>query len=432
MSILIKNVHLVTGDADKMYAGTGNILIQHDRIAYIGREEREADVIMDRRGMIAMPGLINAHTHSPMVLMRNAADDLPLERWLNESIFPVEKKLTREHIHNGTMLALVEMIRGGTTAFLDMYFDVETTAEAVLQAGIRANLSYGLLTCHQLENGLEAAREACKGFRERYHGAGNGLLHTSLEVHSVYLYDEKLLEEAVRLSGEMGSMIHIHLHETKTEVENSIKTYGRTPISQCEKNGMLKGRVTAAHTVWVEGEDMDILKQYGVVPVHNPSSNMKLGSGFAPVPEMIRKGICPALGTDGAASNNDLDMFCEMHLAGLIHKGAGLDATLMNAATVIGMATGNGARALGFTDIGMLKEGCKADLILVDTDAPHLTPLLDPVAALVYSTKASDVDTVIIDGKILMEKKELKTLDQERIMYQARKSARELTGKEPG
>lgn len=429
MSILIKNVIVVTGDPLDRTPGKGNILVENGRIAYIGPGEKPAERVINRDGFIAMPGFINAHTHSPMVLMRNAADDLPLERWLHESIFPMEEKLTPEHIRNGTQLALLEMVECGTTAFLDMYMGADITAEAVMEAGIRANLSCGLLSCQKLSEGLEEAKSACRRFRDTYHGACNGLLQTSLELHSVYLYDQTLLDEAVKLAHDLGTRIHIHLHETQTEVENSIRKYGLSPLRQCLKTGILNLPVTAAHTVWMEDEELDIMMEYGVIPVHNPSSNMKLGSGFARIPDMIRRGIRPAIGTDGAASNNDLDMFCEMHLTGILHKGVNLDATAMPAPEVLGMATKNGAAALGFSDTGMLKEGYRADLILVNTDKPHLTPLLDPVAALVYSTKSSDVDMVMVDGNILMENRETTTLDKEKILFHSRKSAGILTGR---
>lgn len=432
MDILIKNVKIITGDTDCMYGGEGCIGITGGRISHIGASIPETTAktrILDASGMIAMPGLQNAHTHSPMVLLRNLAADKPLEKWLGESIIPIEDRMTREDIRAGSVLGIAEMIRSGTTAFLDMYFESDITAEAALESGIRANISLGLLTSHMMKEGIGAAKGFCRSFFDNYDGAGGGRIRTSLEVHSVYLYDEKTLSESADFARETGMTAHIHLHETKTEVENSIAEYGCNPLEICRKSGLLDGAATAAHCVWMDGEDIVKMKEYGVIPVHNPSSNMYLGSGFAPVAAMLKAGIRPALGTDGAASNNNLDMFNEMRMAALIHKGACLDASAVDAKSVIGMATASGAAAIGFPETGVLKEGAAADIILIDTDKPKNTPMTDPVNAVVYSTGGSDVDTVIVDGRILMEKGELLTIDEERAKHDARKASNRLLGR---
>lgn len=426
MDILIKDVRIITGDADCMYAGTGCIGITGDSITYIGSDIKEAHKVIDGKGMVAMPGLNNAHTHSPMVLMRNYITDRPLEKWLTEGIFPLEAKLTKEHIRNGSLLAMAEMIKSGTTAFLDMYFEVATTAAAVLEAGLRANISLGLLTSHDKGKDLKRAKAEWVEFNKNYGESCNGLIRTSLEVHSVYLYDEKGLMDSADFAAQTNTMIHCHLNETKAEVSNSIAKYGLSPIREFLKCGLLEIPVTAAHTIFIDEEEIDIMVEKGVSAVHCPSSNMFLGSGFAPVPRMLEKGIQVALGTDGAASNNDLDMFGEMNLASLIHKGNNLDPTIVNASHTIEMATKNGALAIGFENTGQLKRGMKADLILINLDTAHNTPILNPLNALVYSTKGSDVETVIVNGKILMENKELKTLDEEKIKYNAQKSALHL------
>ena len=426
MDLLIKNARIVTGDLSNMDAGSGNIGITNGKISYIGSEEQSAREIIDAKGMIVMPGINNAHSHSSMILMRNMVVDKPLENWLEESIFPIEAKMNREHIYNGSMLALAEMIKSGTTAFLDMYFEVDIMAEAALEVGMRANISLGLLTSRETGNDMKKAVSEWKAFDNKYNGAGEGLLNTSLEVHSVYLYEEKGLRESADFAMDTGTMIHAHLHETEMEVRNCLEKYGSTPVRVFQKCGLLEPDITAAHTVWFDSEDIDILKDYNVRPVHCPASNMFLASGFAPVPEMLEKGIKVALGTDGAASNNDLDMFGEIRLAGLIHKGSTLDATSVNAGQVINMATLNGAEALGFRDTGTIAIGMKADMILIDTNTPHNTPMLNPVNALVYSTKGADVDTVIVNGKILMRNKELKTIDEEKVIFNANKSVKTL------
>ncbi|MBN2853259.1 MAG: amidohydrolase [Clostridia bacterium] len=429
MNILIKNVHVITGNMNNMYTGIMNIAIKKDTIYYIGNEIPpgfKAERIIEGREMIAMPGLVNAHTHSTMVLMRNASDDLPLERWLNESILPKEKKLTKDIIRKGSMLGMAEMIKSGTTTFLDMYLEMETITEAVIETGMRANISYGLQTCDRLFQGTEFAAKYCSDFKRKYDNANNGKIKTSIEVHSVYLCDEELLRANAKLSREINSPVHIHLHETRIEVETSKLKYGRSPIKECLKAGIFDVPAIAAHTIWLDDEDMQILKDHHVTPVHNPSSNLKLASGIARVPDMIKMGIDVAIGTDGAASNNNMDMFEEMHLTSLIHKGVKLDATSVNASQTIHMATINGAKALGFQKIGMLEVGMKADIILVNTTGLNNTPLNNPVSAIVYSTRGNDVDTVICNGDILMEGRELKTIDEEKVKFEANAAAKQL------
>lgn len=426
MDLLIKDVRIITGDSACMDKGIGNIGISGGLINYIGSDSRPADRVVNGRGMVAMPGLQNAHTHSPMVMMSNYVTDKPLEKWLEEGIFPIEAKLTEEHIKNGSMLAIAEMIKSGTTAFLDMYFNVGITADAALSAGIRANISLGLLTSRENSNSFDEAKKAWVEFNDSYNNSGDGLLKTSLEVHSVYLYDEKGLMDSAEFAKKTNTMIHCHLNETRQEIENSKMKYGVTPVREFMKCGLLDVPATAAHLIWVDDEEMDILLEKKVHPVHCPSSNMFLGSGFAQIPRMLEKGLPVSLGTDGAASNNDLDMFGEIALTGLIHKGKNLDPTAVNAAQTIEMATTNGAKAIGFDNSGMLKEGMNADIILVNMDTLHNTPLLNPLNALVYSTKGSDVDTVIINGKIIMEKRELKTIDEEKVKYNAKNSAASL------
>ena len=253
-----------------------------------------------------------------------------------------------------------------------------------------------------------------------------GRVNTSVEIHSVYLVDEPELVLSSQMAKETDTLIHIHLHETQSEVENCIKRYGMTPLQVCAKTGILNNKVTAAHTVHVNDEDMLLMKEKKVIPVHNPSSNMLLGSGFADIPKMLELGIKPALGTDGAASNNTLDMSKEMHLASLIHKGYKLDSSAINAQQVLCMATSSGAKALGFDDCGIIKTGMKADITIVNTDSLNMTPFYDPVSALVYSARAADVDTVLVNGEILMKDKQLTTIDEEKVKFDAAKSAARL------
>ncbi len=430
MNTMIKNADILTMDENFTILKNQVICIEEDKIVYIGEDEPFFFIpnrMINAKNKIVMPGLFNAHTHCAMTLMRNRSNDLPLERWLHEQIFPVEADLTYKDVYNGAMLGIAEMIRGGTVAYLDMYYIHEASLEAIKETGIRANLSYGVSTSSKVkELGKQGAEQYCKNFILTNKNAFKGRLNTSVEIHSVYLVDEPELILSAKMAKETDTLIHIHLHETKVEVENCIKTYGMTPLQLCAKTGVLDNRVTAAHTVHVNDEDMLLMKEKNVIPVHNPSSNLLLGSGIADIPKMLKTGIKPAIGTDGAASNNTLDMFKEMHLTSLIHRGCKEDSNVINARQVLTMATANGARALGFDNCGMIKTGMKADIILVNTESLNMTPFHDPVSALVYSARATDVDTVMVNGEILMKDKQLLTVDEEKVKYEAAGSAARL------
>ncbi len=430
MNTMIKNADILTMDDDFTVLKNQVICIEDDKIVYIGQDEPFfflPNRMINAKNKIVIPGLINSHTHCAMTLMRNRSNDLPLERWLHEGIFPIEANLTYKDVYSGAMLGIAEMIKSGTTAYLDMYYIHEASLEAIASTGIRANLSYGVSTSSKVkELGKQGAKEYCRKFILDNKNAFKGRVNTSVEIHSVYLVDEPELLLSAEMAKDTDTLIHIHLHETQTEVDNCIKRYSMTPLQLCEKTGILDNKVTAAHTVHVNEEDMILMKQRNVIPVHNPSSNMLLGSGFADIPKMFELGICPALGTDGAASNNTLDMFNEMHLASLIHKGYKRDSSAINAKQILKMATAHGAKALGFDDCGMITTGMKADITIVNTDSLNMTPYHDPVSALVYSAKASDVDTVLVNGEILMKDKQLITIDEEKVKFEAAKSANRL------
>lgn len=420
MNMLIKNVHIIVGNGDTIKDGF--IGIDGNKISYVSDKAPEIDFgpdtqVIDAKGAIAMPGLVNAHCHSPMALLRNFANDLPLEEWLFGNIIPAEGKLTPEDVYIGTILGIAEMIKSGVTCFADMYFHMDEVAKAVVYTGIRANLSRGPITSSARGNGMIVDSQAFIDYKNQWHNAADGRIKVSMEIHSVYLFDAEPIENAAKLAKEHNSGIHIHVSETKAEIENSITKYGKNPVKVCEELGVFAVPTIAAHCVHVDDEDMEILKKYNVSPVHNPSSNLKLGSGIAPVQKMLEKGINVCLGTDGAASNNNLNMMEELHLAALLHKGANHDPLATSAKDVIKMATVNGAKALGFEgEVGEIKEGLKADIILIDTNKPHLTPLRDIDTAVVYSAAASDVDTVIVDGKILMQNRKLLTIDEEKLL----------------
>ena len=425
MNILIKNIGIITENFENSYIKNGNIGICDGRIEFIGESEEElkffkADKIIDGKNKLAMPGLVNAHCHSPMGILRNYADDLALEEWLFGKIIPTEALFTPEDVYWGSMLGILEMLKSGVTCFADMYLHMDEVARAVSESGIRANISKGpLVSGFRGKQGISVDVEGCTEFFKNWNNKANGRIKTSVEIHSVYLYNEETLREAAALAKQLNSGIHIHVLETKTEQENMLKQYGKSTAELCLEFGIFDVPVIAAHCVHLTDEDMAILKNKGVNAVHCPSSNLKLGSGIARIPQMLDLGINVCLGTDGAASNNNLNLFEEMHLSALIHKGANLNPLLVNAGQTIKMATVNGAASLGFgAETGRLVKGRKADLILLDMDKPHLCPMNNPFSAVCYSAQASDVDTVLVDGAILMENRKMSMLDEEKIMYQ--------------
>lgn len=435
MNILIKNIDAVTCDESNMVIKNTNIAIKDNYIYYIGTDEQKlgefkADRVIDGRNKLAMPGLVNTHTHSGMTILRNYANDVPLEEWLFNNIIPTEAKFNEEDIYWGTMLGMAEMIKTGTTAFTDMYYFMDIVAKAVEETGIRANLSRNAFkfigsTDEMVRNQVPV----CVEYFKNWHNKANGRIKVYVEIHSVYLCDEVGLTESAELAKELGTGIHIHLLETLKEREDGIKRYGMNPAEVCLKTGVFDVPVIAAHCVHLSDSDFEILKSKGVSVAHNPTSNLKLGSGIANVPLMLKKGINVALGTDGTASNNNLDMFEEMHIAALIHKGVQMQPTLVTAEEVLKMATVNGAKAIGFEkEVGQIRKGMKADIILIDMDKPHIAPVNDYIPALAYCVQGSDVDTVIVDGNILMENRVLKTIDEEKAKSKVKEISKRVLG----
>ena len=433
MNILVKNIDVVTCDESNRVIKNTNIGIKENYIYFIGGDEEKlkefkADKVIDGKNKLAMPGLINTHTHCGMTILRNYANDLPLEEWLFNNIIPTEAKLSEEDIYWGTMLGMAEMIKTGTTTFTDMYYHMDTVAKAVEETGMRANLSRNAFKF--IGSDGEMVRNqvpVCVEYFKNWHNKANGRMKVYVEIHSVYLCDEAGLTESAQLAKELGTGIHIHLLETFNEREEGIKRYGADPAEVCLKAGVFDVPVIAAHCVHLSDSNYEILRSKGVNVAHNPTSNLKLGSGIANVPLMMKRGINVALGTDGAASNNNLDMFEEMHIAALIHKGVQRNPTLVTAEEALKMATVNGAKATGFAgEVGQIKEGFKADVILIDMDKAHISPVNDNISALVYCVQGSDVDTVIIDGNILMENRVLKTIDEEKVKSKVKEISRRV------
>ncbi len=426
MGIVLKEILAVIPEEGRDVVRRTDIYLQGDKIMGIGEEPEgfSADKVIDGTDRLVIPGLINAHTHSYMALLRNVADDLPFEDWLFGHIEPIEDKLTPEDAYWGACLAILEMMKSGTTCFSDMQMHIHQTSRAVSQSGMRAVISRGLVGSGDDEAGQVRLREA---YEEKEAWKDQSRLTYFLGPHAPYSCDEDFqrIVAAEASKNQMG--VHIHLSESVNEVENIRSQYGASPIALAKRAGLFDGLAAAAHCVHVDEADLDILKECQVSVITNPASNMKLGNGFAPVPDMLAKGINVCIGTDGAASNNSLNMFHEMNLLGLIHKGVRQKADCVSAREIFRMATIRGARALGMEEMtGSIQVGKKADLAILDLRTPSMTPRNDLLAGLCYSANGSEVETVIIDGEITMENRRVLTLDEERIYKEISRICRRL------
>ena len=428
MKTLLKNACIYTPQG---VIRDGFVAVDGTMIAAVGaaRPEGDFDREKDMSGKLLLPGLVNAHTHAAMTLLRGVGTDLPLQRWLFDSVFPVEARLTGEDIRIGTALALLEMLACGTTSFTDMYFFPWETAKLVADSGIKANLCYPVQAFDPADtyDKNESARKL-EQFYADWHNAAGGRVRVDGCLHAEYTCNADVAAGTAAWSRQAGAQLHIHLSETKSEHENCLAKYGKTPAQWMNDLGVFDVPCTAAHCVWVTAEDRALLRRRSVSVAHNPTSNMKLGSGFAPIPELLAEGVNVALGTDGAASNNNLNMPEEMHLAAIIHDGYRQDTSLLPAAQVLDMATVNGARAQGREDTGIIEAGKRADMIAIDLDRPHLFPHLDTAGLAVYSAQAADVCMTMVDGRVLYENGEFLTLDRERILWDARCAVKRLYG----
>lgn len=425
--ILIKNCGILPMTSRDDYIESGYLVVEGSSIQSVstGRhpDEDRFDTVIDGTGMVALPGLVNAHTHVAMTLLRGYADDLPLMQWLQEKIWPVEDRLTAEDCYWGTMLGITEMIKSGTTCFADMYFNMEQVARAVEETGIRASICQGMVGSGPTG---EVAFVRSHELFTRWNGKANGRLTVMLGPHAPYTCTPDYLKRVISLADELEMGIHIHLAETMTEYNDIKAQYGKTPIVLMDEIGLFDRPVMAAHCVVLDDQDIAILKKRQVGVVHNPESNMKLASGIARVPDMLAAGIPVALGTDGASSNNNLDMIQELRTCSFLHKLSCLNPEVIPAYQALEMATVNGARALGMQEVGMLRPGMKADLILVDFRKPHLCPRHDVAAHLAYSASGADVDTVMVDGRILMRGRQLTTIDEDLVMRKAEETVSRL------
>jgi 5-methylthioadenosine/S-adenosylhomocysteine deaminase len=412
--LVIKGGNVLTIDGSIIEKGA--VAVENGVITFVGKDTKEkGEKIIDTKGCVVMPGLINSHTHLPMTLLRGYADGLTFREWI-EKIQKIEMKLTPEDVRIGALLGVLEMIRSGTTSFADMYIHMDEVAKIVEETGIRAALGYGMI--EGLNEDPETKLKNRAKFSKKWNSAANGRISTMYAPHSVESCSKEFLVKVRELAEKDGSRIHIHVLETEDELDFMKKRYGMCSINLLNSINMLGPNMLAAHCIWLSDDDIEILKNKEVNVVHCPTSNMALGAGVARVPLMLEKGINVALGTDGAASGGSLDMWKEMRIASLLHKLK--DPQALPAQKVLEMATVNGARALGI-HAGVLKEGCLADIIIVDMKRPHLISSA-LVPALINGASGCDVRTTIVDGKVLMEDHKMICLDEDKIIEDAIKA----------
>lgn len=401
----------------------GFMVVENDRIVHIGAElpeqyaVAEAEII-DGKGLFFIPGLVNTHGHAAMSLLRGYGDDMALQTWLQEKMWPMEGKFTANDVYWGTALSVIEMLKGGTTTFVDMYDYMDEVAKVCEQSGIRASLMRGAIGLCPEDVQREKLNEAIQ-FAKDWNGKADGRIRTIMAPHAPYTCPPAFIESFVQAAHDLDLPLHTHMSETKAEVEQNVKDYGLRPLAHLEKLGFFSRPSFVAHAVHLTDEEIETLAKYQVAVSHNPGSNLKLASGVARVPEMLRAGVVVSLGTDGAASNNNLDMFEEIRLAALIHKGVSGDPTAVPAAEALRMGTIYGAQTIRLDDIGALEVGMKADFVAVDIDQPHFLPHTDLVSHMVYSASAKDVKHVWVDGKQVVKNGECLTMDEERILREA-------------
>jgi 5-methylthioadenosine/S-adenosylhomocysteine deaminase len=429
LDLLIKNGTILTMDPQNAVIEDGVLGIQGDTISYIGSgdgKEFQANRIIDAKGGLVLPGLINGHTHAAMTLFRGLADDLPLMEWLNNYIFPAESRMDADFVYSGTLLACAEMIMSGTTTFCDMYLFEEEVARAAKEAGMRSLVGEVLYDFDSpnygpIENGLKYTEALINKWQD------DPLVSIAVEPHSLFTCSPALLARSNELALKYNVPLIIHVAETRSEIDEVTKRYGKGPVEHLESLGLLGPHLIADHCVHLGEEDIKMFAHNDVKAIHNPESNMKLASGIAPVPDMLKRNVTVGLGTDGCASNNNLDLFAEMDMAAKLHKINTMDTTVMDAVTVMRMATIEGAKALRMDDItGSLEKGKKADAIILDTKKPHLTPMYNPFSHLVYSARGNDVTHCIINGQLLMEDRKLLGIDLHEIMEKARQKSEDV------
>jgi 5-methylthioadenosine/S-adenosylhomocysteine deaminase len=421
---VIHNCTVITVNPEFDIIKHGIICIRKGHIEQISAKTHDQKLpnskkIIDAKGGIVVPGLVNAHTHLPMTLFRGLADDLPLDKWLNEHIFPAERKhINPESVRTGALLGCAEMLLSGTTTCCDGYFLEDHVASAVYDSGMRAVLGQGVIDfpapgVPDPSDNIKHAETVMEKWQKM-----SSLISPSIFCHSPYTCSAKTLKKAKDAA--KGNLFQIHVAETKSEWDQIQSEHKTSPVKYLDRIGVIDQNTLLVHGIWVDDTDIEIIARRHAKAAHNPQSNMKLASGIAPVPDLIEAGITVGLGTDGCASNNNLDLFQEMNVAAKLHKVNTLDPTIMDARTVLKMATIEGARAIGLDKkIGSIEIGKLADLIIIDTKNPHLIPMYDPVSHIVYTIRGSDVRDVFVGGKMIIRNKKLLTIDISGVMEKA-------------
>lgn len=439
-AVLFRGIQVVTPMPDGPVLSLTNafVAVADGQICYVGQYEDAAIQVLrelagdnfesyDGRRKILWPAMANAHGHIAMTLMRNQADDTNLHDWLFEMIFPRETRLTPEHVLNGTRLGMAEMIRCGTGTAADMYYHSESVVQAAVESGMRLNVC-----CDGKAAGTDGKSHLVRKELDKFildcQKNGNGLIQPAMLVHSVYLYEPYLYQELAVIAEEIGCFVQVHIAETRREVDECMAKYGRRPAAQLSEFGFFKTPTIAAHCVHLDDKERKILADSRILVVHNPTSNLKLGSGIADLALMLESGIKVGLGTDGAASNNNLNLYQEMRLATFLAKGTSGDAAVLPADAMIRMATYDAQQGLGFTKSGCIAVGFEADLQIIDCDQPAMWPLGEPSAALVYSADGNFVESLMVAGRWLMRKRELLTIDEEKVKHDSLRSAAKLNG----
>lgn len=441
-SVVFKNICVVTPDDGEVKTyKNANVAVEGKKIKYLGKSfdkamesisNKESDVeVYEGKNRIILPCFVNSHTHLAMTLLRNRNDDTTLHNWLFNKIFPVEEKMRSQELNSGTMLGIAEMIKSGTGACSNMYmaFEDAVDADIATETGIKLNTVFNGGEKKIKSGKLEADFDLFDEYFYKYDSSANGNIRCGVLVHSIYLYEENYYYKMAQLAKERDTFIHIHLSETEKEVSDCMEKYKMRPPAILNKMGIFDVPCIAAHCVYLDDDDRDILKRKGVTIVHNPASNLKLGSGMADLKKMVDAGINVAIGTDGPASNNNLDIYREMRFASYLAKGINKDACVLSANEILKSATVNGMVGLGFLDSGEIKAGKDADLQVINTDMPSMTPLGDPVSGIVYSAGSECVESVMVSGKMLMRNRELLTIDEEKAIFEANKSVEYLYGK---
>ena len=415
-SILIKNAYIVSMVSPISKA---DLLIEDGIIKEIGIIDREADKVIDASGKVVMPGLVNTHTHVAMSVFRGYSDELELMEWLSTKMWPIEDKMIAEDVYYASLLSIIEMIKSGTTTFNDQYFFEEETAKAADEIGMRAILSRCIIGDGE---GADNRIKEAEDFYSKWHDSSNGKVKVCIGIHAPYTCSPDTITKSVELAKKLNTPIHIHYLETEDEIRQVKEKYNKTVTEYLKENGVFDCKTILAHGVWTSVEDAEELKNYDTAISHNPISNQKLGSGIANIKMLLEKGIIVGLGTDGQGSTNTLDMFEEIKSAAYLQKVVNKSATAISGFDVLKMATIDGAKALGLeNEVGSIEVGKKADVIVINLDKPHLIPVHDIYSTLAYSVNGADVETVIIDGKIVMEDRKMLTIDEEMVKKEVNK-----------